>query len=204
MEDQTELLIATGNQGKLREMRAMLSSLPLRLIGLDTLRPPVVEVEETGATFAENAALKASAYAIASGKLTLADDSGLEVDALHGRPGVLSARYGGVDTPFSAKIGLLLAQIGLSPSGSRFAQFVCAVAIASPEGKILCTSAGICPGLIAETPRGEGGFGYDPVFIPDGFDRTFGELPDTIKAKISHRARAIEQIIPFLRDNNAI
>jgi XTP/dITP diphosphohydrolase len=192
------LLVATGNEGKLREFRAFLHELPVEAVGLDAFAN-VTEVEETGATFEENAELKAGQYAVQTGHVTLADDSGLEVEALDGQPGVLSARYGGVDMSFSDKISRLLAEIEKTGDVSRRACFVCAIAVADETGAIIYTATGKCSGIIAASPRGAGGFGYDPVFIPDGFSQTFGELNDAVKAKISHRARAFLQIMPFLR-----
>jgi XTP/dITP diphosphohydrolase len=158
----------------------------------------VTEVEETGITFAENAALKAVGCATQTGLFALADDSGLEVEALDNAPGVFSARYGGPDTSFAEKMIKLLDEVDKTGDSMRRARFVCAMAFANPSGEILFTTEGICNGKIALHPRGAGGFGYDPLFIPDGFDRTFGELSEAIKGKISHRARAFEQIIPFL------
>jgi len=157
------------------------------------------EVEETGSTFVENAELKAAGYALQTGLPAIADDSGLEVDALDGRPGVVSARYGGADTPFEKKIEMLLDEIKNSARPTRAARFVCAISVADENGNILETKTGICEGSIALNARGLGGFGYDPVFIPDGYDKTFGELSNEIKAKISHRGRAFREIIPFLR-----
>lgn len=197
-----KLLIATHNFGKLAELRSLLTDLPLELIGLSYFEN-VTEVEETGTTFIDNAKLKATGYAQQTGLLALADDSGLEVDALDGRPGVLSARYGG-DVGFDQKMQLLLGEMNDSVNDSRAARFVCAIAIAAPDGKILQTTEGICAGNIAKKPCGNGGFGYDPIFIPDGFNETFGELSGAVKQKISHRARSFEQIMPFLRDFIAV
>jgi len=193
------LTIATFNNGKLAEYREMLGALPVQLISLAE-HGSVSEVDETGTTFAENAELKASGYARMTGTHTLADDSGLEVAALNGRPGVLSARYGGDDLGFAGKMEMLLAEIADSGSGDRRARFVCEAAIADPDGGILLTVRGECTGTIAPGPSGSGGFGYDPIFVPDGFESTFGELSPVTKHQISHRARAFEQIIPFLRD----
>lgn len=198
-----ELLIATHNQGKVNELRAFLDGAPFDLVCLTNF-PQVTEVEETGLTFAENARLKATGYALQTGCLSLADDSGLEVEALDGRPGVLSARYGGEGTDFTEKMALLLAEIADAETATRRARFVCSIAVASPNGEILSVSDGICTGTIANTPRGSGGFGYDPLFIPDGFGQTFGELPEAVKQKISHRFRAFEEIIPFLRRFKAV
>jgi XTP/dITP diphosphohydrolase len=196
-----QILVATSNQGKLREFRSLLGDLPLDIVGLDDLEH-VIEVEETGTTFADNAVLKASGYALQAGKMTLADDSGLEVEALNGRPGVLSARYGG--STFDQKMSTLLDELDRTGDKFRRARFVAAIAIADKTGRIRHISKGFCAGKIAAKPRGNGGFGYDPLFIPDGFDQTFGELPEIIKREISHRARAFLQIMPFLRGFYAI
>lgn len=197
-----KLLIATHNPGKVAELSDMLSALPLTLISLAHF-PDIIPVEETGLTFAENSRLKALEYSRRTGFLALADDSGLEVAALDGRPGVLSARYGGDDVPFSAKIVKLLGELAGTEDTERRARFVCSISIAAAGGNIVFESEGICEGTIAAEPRGTGGFGYDPIFIPAGYDRTFGELSEWSKNKISHRARAFEQIIPFLRDLTA-
>lgn len=197
------LVVATSNEGKFREFRGLLAGLPIELVGLDEVCN-FHEVEESGETFAENAALKASGYASQAGVVTLADDSGLEVEALDGRPGVLSARYGGLGASFDEKMMKLLGEIDRTGDTERRARFVAAIAIADPSGKIVHKAAGTCSGRIAPEPRGSGGFGYDPVFMPDGYNQTFGELPDHIKREISHRGRAFLQIIPFLRGFFAI
>lgn len=189
-----ELLIATGNPGKVRELKMLLSDLPFTVRSLSNVSH--TEVEETGSTFAENAALKAIGYAKQAGMWALADDSGLEVESLDGAPGVLSARYGGSNTDYLTKIQLLLAEIGNS---ERAARFVCTIAVANPSGQLLATANGICTGRIADAPSGTGGFGYDPIFIPTGFDQSFGELASDIKSQISHRARAYREILSFLR-----
>ncbi|MFM9904887.1 MAG: RdgB/HAM1 family non-canonical purine NTP pyrophosphatase [Pyrinomonadaceae bacterium] len=199
----TILLVATNNPGKLAELEALLHDLPIRLCSLGDLES-FSEVEETGNTFLENAQLKASGYATQSGLAAIADDSGLEVEALDGRPGVLSARYGGVDTGFDEKMRMLLDELDTIGDSQRNARFVSAMAISDPTGKILHTTDGVCTGKIALQPRGDLGFGFDPLFIPDGFDKTFGELPAEIKQKISHRAGAFNRIIPFLRDFIAV
>lgn len=195
----TALLVATGNAGKIRELSQLLADAPLLLLGLRDI-PAVEDVPETGSTFAENAALKATGYALQSRHWALADDSGLEVDALDGRPGVLSARYGGADTPYSRKIEQLLAEIAAADGESRKARFVCSMAVSDPVGKVIAESIGVCEGSIELAPSGTSGFGYDPVFVPDGYDRTFGELDDAIKQQISHRARASREIIRYLLD----
>ena len=157
----------------------------------------MIEVDEVGTTFDENAILKAVGYAKQSGLLTLADDSGLEVDVLGGRPGVLSARYGG-DISFAQRMELLLDELGES-ADHRYARFVCSIALATPDGTVVARESGFCNGKIAFRPKGNNGFGYDPIFIPDGYETTFGELDDVIKASFSHRTAAFRKIIPKLR-----
>jgi XTP/dITP diphosphohydrolase len=191
------LTLGTRNPGKLAEMAELLAGVPVEIRHLDAM---ITEVEETGATFTENAAAKASDYATQTRTYVLADDSGLEVAALGGRPGVLSARYGGVETSFREKMAILLHELEVASDGDRRARFVSALAFAAPDGTLLHTVEAICSGTIATEPRGDNGFGYDPLFVPEGFDRTFGELLEREKSKISHRGRAFEQIIPFLRD----
>jgi XTP/dITP diphosphohydrolase len=193
----TELLIATGNAGKLREIRALLCDLPITLLSLADF-PTVEEVAETGSTFAENAALKALEYARQAEVLTLADDSGLEVDALEGAPGVRSARYLGEHASFTDRINALLAAVKDVKDEARSARFVCALAIASDNQELLYTTEGTCEGCIADAPRGSGGFGYDPIFVPHGFTKTFGELPVDIKNGLSHRGRALAEARTFL------
>jgi XTP/dITP diphosphohydrolase len=198
-----KLLVATTNPGKLVEINGLLSDLPIELISLNALGD-ADDIAETGSTFAENAALKASGYAGRYGLLTLADDSGLEVEELGGRPGVLTARYGGAATGFAEKMGLLLAELQETGTDNRAARFVCNAAVAGPDGQILFSAEGICTGQIAAEARGTLGFGFDPIFVPEGYDQTFGELSVDIKQKISHRSRAFAQIIPFLRDFIAV
>jgi len=193
MNSQT-LLIATKNAGKLREMREILRDvLETRRIVLRTLEefPTVSEVEEIGATFVENATLKARSYASQTNLLTLADDSGLEVEALDGAPGVLSARYGGSGLDDAARRALLLEALKGVPTEKRRARFVCVIALFDPQTEKIDAARGECFGHIAEAPRGAHGFGYDPIFIPDGYAHTFGELSVETKKRISHRARAI-------------
>jgi XTP/dITP diphosphohydrolase len=192
-----ELLIATGNAGKLREMRVLLGDLPVTLLSLADF-PIIEEVPETGSTFSENAALKALGYARQTAVLTLADDSGLEVDALADAPGVRSARYLGEHVSYSDRITTLLRTVKDVEDEARTARFVCALAIASDKEEMLYTTQATCEGRIADAPRGSGGFGYDPVFIPQGFTQTFGELPADIKNRISHRGRALAKARQFL------
>jgi XTP/dITP diphosphohydrolase len=194
-----EFLIATNNPGKIIELSELLKDLPFQLKGLRDFQH-IIKVKETGKTFAENAVLKASLYALQSNTWSLSDDSGLEIEALNGAPGVYSARYGGADLPQNEKNAKLLADLSAINVDSRRARFVCAMAIADQTGKIIFSAEGICDGKIAEIERGTNGFGYDPIFIPNGFDQTFGELSNEIKGEISHRARAISKIIRFLQD----
>jgi XTP/dITP diphosphohydrolase len=192
-----KLVLATNNAGKVREFADLLSGLPVELLSLrDAGDFP--EVEETGATFEENAVLKARGYAIQSGIWALADDSGLEIEALGNRPGVLSARYGGEGTGFDKKMEMLLAELGSTGDPDRRARFVSAIAVADERGEIKYVAEGTVSGHITVSPRGSNGFGYDPIFVPDGYEQTFGELSDDIKGQISHRSRASAKIIRFL------
>jgi XTP/dITP diphosphohydrolase len=181
-----ELLIATRNPGKLREFAAIFAGLGLRLRTLDELGIPD-EVEETGDTFAANAVLKAEGYAALSGLPALADDSGLEVAALGGAPGVYSARYGGVKG--EAQLRYLLEQLAGVPWHERLARFVCVIALARP-GHATELVEGTLPGVIELEPRGSGGFGYDPLFYLLDENCTLAELPAERKNQISHRAAA--------------
>jgi len=181
-----ELLIATHNPGKLREFAAIFAGLPLALRSLDDLGIHE-EVEETGTTFAENARLKAEGYMAMSGLPTMADDSGLEVAALGGAPGVYSARYGGVKG--EAQLRYLLDQMAHVPWHERLARFVCVIALARP-GHPTQLVEGTLPGVIEQAPRGSGGFGYDPLFYLLDEDATLAELPAERKNQISHRAQA--------------
>jgi len=194
----TPILFGTSNQHKLAELRAILGDLPYTLLGLDDIAS-APEVEETGATFAENAILKATAYARASGLLTLADDSGLEIDALGGEPGVHSARWAGIDTPYSERFRIILERLSQTPPERRTARFRCVIAIARPEG-LLTTAEGVLEGMIATEPRGVGGFGYDPILYLPAYAKTVAELPAEVKNQISHRARAAAQARQQLLD----
>lgn len=198
-----QLTIATFNRGKMAEYFQLLDGIDLHLKGLPDF-PNVTEVDESGATFAENARLKATGYALQTRSWTLADDSGLVVDVLGGRPGVLSARYGGDGQDFAGKMAMLLDEIRASGEADQRARFICEIALSDMHGTVRFEARGVCEGTIAAGPLGSGGFGYDPIFIPDGFQSTFGELSGAIKHEISHRARAFAQIIPYLRDNMAV
>jgi len=199
MNEPSELLVATNNAGKVRELERALSDLPLRLRLLRDFAS-VSEPEETGETFAENAALKALYYSAHANLLTLSDDSGLAVDALGGAPGVRSARYMGRDATYAERMTKLLEEIDAAGDVERRARFVCVIAIAEPMSGELLTFEGRCEGRIAREPRGTRGFGYDPIFIPEGHAQTFGELPDEIKQTISHRARAVAAASRHLRE----
>ena len=191
-----ELLIATNNPGKLAEFAQMFSESPLKVRSLADVGISA-DVEETGETFAENAAIKAAFYARLSGISTLADDSGLVIDHLKGEPGVRSARYAGEGAGDNERIRKVLAK--MSAAGDRSARFIAVCALAEASGKIVHTTEGTCEGSIAFEPRGANGFGYDPIFLPTGFDQTFAEMPSEIKHSISHRALAVKKMIPFLR-----
>ncbi len=185
----TLLVVATQNPGKLREMQTYLSNLTWELV----LMPAELEIEETGETFLANACLKASHVAQATGAWAIADDSGLEVQALDGAPGIYSARYGTTD---QERIGRLLDELGQELD--RSAQFVCVIALARPDGSIALTAEGICSGEILRAPRGTGGFGYDPIFYVPEQGMTFAEMPPEVKRRISHRGRAFEVLLPQL------
>lgn len=192
----TLLLIATTNPGKVAELAQLLADLPYQIVGLADLPQRLPDVEETGATFHANALLKADYYFAQTGLLTLADDSGLEVAALGGRPGVYSARYAGAGACDAAKVAKLLAELQDVPAAERTAQFVCVLALVGPG--IRETFTGICSGAIAPRSRGTNGFGYDPVFLEPESGRTFAELTISEKGRFSHRGRALAQARQFL------
>ena len=191
------LLLGTRNPGKVREIESILADCGWSFSSLQAF-PDVETPDETGATYAENAILKAGFYASATGMCALADDSGLEVEALDGAPGVFSARYAGENASDADRRALLLSELAKIPNVNRRARFVAAVAISDAKGTVLNVSEGICEGTIISSPRGDGGFGYDPLFVPDGFNQTFAELPEDIKNIISHRARALINTRDFL------
>ncbi len=184
------LVLATGNPGKLGEIQAYLEGLDIEL----ALKPDELEIEETGDTFLANACLKASHVAMATGKWAIADDSGLEVDALDGAPGIYSARYGKTD---AERIERLLVELGNELN--RQAQFVCVIAIARPDGSIALQAEGVCQGEILHAPRGSNGFGYDPIFYVPETQMTFAEMPPQVKHEISHRGRAFKALLPQLQ-----
>lgn len=187
-----KLLVATKNVGKLREYQELLQGLPVQLLSLADEQIEV-DVEESGQTFEQNASLKAQAYAARSNLPTLADDSGLEVDALNGEPGVLSARYDGPQGTDQSRYSLLLDRMRDVPFERRGARFRCVIAVAAQDWPApVIAGQGRCEGFIARQPRGEHGFGYDPVFFVPQFGLSMAELPPNIKNQISHRARAAE------------
>ena len=190
------LLVGTWNPGKIVEVKSMLEGLPIELTSLAKFRPSVVN--ETGQTFFENAALKAQGYALQTRLWTISDDSGLEVDALDGAPGVLSARFAGEEASDTERISLLLSKLSLIPEGRRTARFVCAIAVCDADGRLVYSTTGTCDGRLSFHPRGSGGFGYDPVFVPDGYHLTLAELRLEVKNQISHRARALTATRGFL------
>lgn len=195
---QPKLLIATRNPGKMREYRQLLRDVPYTLVSLDDLGI-TEEVAETGESFEENARLKARAYAARSGLLTLADDSGLEVDALGGDPGIHSARYGGdPDASDHDRVVLLLQRLEGVPWEQRAARFRCVIALASPNEEGVAV-VGAVAGMIQYEPQGEGGFGYDPVFYLPSYGQTTAQLSLEEKNRISHRAEAARKAVTELK-----
>jgi XTP/dITP diphosphohydrolase len=191
-----KVLLATRNAGKLAELRRMLADGPFEVLGLADV-PEFPEAPETGATFAENALAKARDAASATGLPSVADDSGLTVEALNGMPGVLSARWAGRHGDDVANLELLLGQLADVPDERRGAAFVCAAALVVPHG-LETVVHGEWTGRIVRAPRGTGGFGYDPIFLPDGEERTSAELTPEEKDAASHRGRAMRALLPHL------
>ena len=194
-----QILVATHNQGKLKEYREMLGDLGIsgkkvEWVSLSDLNIDL-DVEETGASFEENARLKVESYAKISGLLTLADDSGLEVDALGGEPGIYSARYGGGGLDDAGRYRLILEKLAGLPDSERSARFRCVIAIYMPSGEVI-TADGTCEGRIAHEPKGDYGFGYDPIFYVSEKKAMLAELPPDVKHQISHRGNALAAIRP--------
>jgi XTP/dITP diphosphohydrolase len=189
-----ELIIATGNKKKIEEIKRITEDLDVKVLTLDDF-PGSPEVEEDGKSFEENAVKKATAVADYAGIAALADDSGIEVDALNGAPGILSARYAGEGADDRRNVLKLLKDLqGVEERGARF---VCCLALAFPDGRVK-TFFGYAGGAIGTEPRGENGFGYDPLFYPKGHDRTFAEMTDEEKDSLSHRGNALKQLRKFL------
>lgn len=191
-----KLLIATRNRGKIAEYSDLIRALRIQWVSLEDLGI-TSEVSEDGDTFLENATIKALAYAQASGLLTLADDSGLEVAALGGQPGVRTARFGGAQLSPIERYRYLLNLMAKNPPKDRSAQFRCVIVLAK-KAEVLGKSEGVCHGHIAEQPAGQGGFGYDPVFYLPEQDKTMAQLEFDVKQRLSHRARAFTEISPLL------
>jgi XTP/dITP diphosphohydrolase len=192
-----KVLLATRNAGKLAELRRMLADGPVEVLGLADV-PDFPEAPETGATFAENALAKARDAAAATGLPSVADDSGIAVDALNGMPGVLSARWCGRHGDDLANLELLLGQLADVPDERRGGAFVCAAALVVPGGPETVVH-GEWRGRIVRAPRGSNGFGYDPIFVPEGEERTSAELSPEEKDAVSHRGRAMRALLPHLR-----
>lgn len=195
------LLVATTNKGKLAEIQTLLFGGPFEIQTLDgwsEVPPP----EERGATFDENARAKALYYAGATGQLTVAEDSGLEIDALGGAPGVQSARYGGSDTTYPEKFALIYDAMSARGSATSTARFVCALALARP-GEVVFETRATVEGRISPQPKGEGGFGYDPIFFYPPFGRTLAESGRR-KSEVSHRGQAFRALRAFLEDRNRV
>jgi XTP/dITP diphosphohydrolase len=193
-----QFLVATHNPGKVQEFAGLLADLDLTWLGLAE-QGITLDIPETGTTFYENAILKARGYAAKSGLITLADDSGLEVDGLNGRPGIYTGRYGGEGLTHSQRYQKLLAELHGLPWEARTARFRCVIVVARPDGALLGSAEGVCEGYIAETPTGTGGFGYDPVFYLPDRQKTLAQLDPAEKNQISHRGRALRKIEPLLR-----
>ena len=191
------LILATRNPGKVKEIESILSDSGWSFSSLQAF-PGIDTPAESGATYAENAILKARYYALATEMCALADDSGLEVAALAGAPGVFSARYAGENASDADRRAVLLSELAGTRDTNRRARFVSAVAISDGQGSVLNVSEGICEGTIISSARGDGGFGYDPLFVPDGYTQTFAELSENVKNRISHRARALMKTCDFL------
>jgi XTP/dITP diphosphohydrolase len=191
-----EILAATNNGHKVEEYRKLLKDLEVEIISLAEFSD-FPETIEDGATFEENAKKKALEASDFTEMPAFADDSGLEVEALGGAPGINSSRYAGPEADDAARISKLLEE--LADKANRRARFICVIAIAN-EGEVIETFRGEVSGVISEAPKGDGGFGYDPVFIPDGYNETFAELGSDVKDKISHRARAAQAAIEYIED----
>jgi XTP/dITP diphosphohydrolase len=196
----TRLLVATTNRNKTREIRHLLAGVPFEIVTLDAW-PGLEAPEETGRTFEANARAKALYYAAATGELTVAEDSGLEIEALGGAPGVESARLGGADASYPDKFALIYAALRAKGTLESPARFVCALALATRD-RIVFERRGTIDGRIAPTPKGDSGFGYDPIFFYPPYGQTLAEAGD-LKAAVSHRGEAFRALRAFLADQNA-
>lgn len=193
----TEIILASRNRKKSAEIAELLQPYGIKVTSVAEF-PDVPDVVEDGTTFAQNAAKKASEVARQLGKWAIGEDSGVKVDALDGAPGIYSARYAGEPSDDEANNRKLLAELDGVPPEKRGAGYVCHVALADPQGDVKLRVEATCRGRILDAPRGDNGFGYDPLFCIPEFHRTFGELPAVVKRHLSHRARAFEQFIPRL------
>ena len=190
------LLVATTNPNKVKEIRRVLDGADVELISLEGW-PDLVAPEETGRTFEDNARLKATYYARATGQVTVAEDSGIEIDALGGMPGVESARYAGEETSYPEKFARLYAALDRTGTRDSAARFVCALAMASPDA-ILFEARGVIEGRVAQEPAGSGGFGYDPFFFYPPYGRTLGQVTPAEKLAVSHRGQAFRKLREYL------
>ncbi|HXG78999.1 MAG TPA: RdgB/HAM1 family non-canonical purine NTP pyrophosphatase [Methyloceanibacter sp.] len=186
------IIIASHNEGKVRELAELFA--PFRIACVSAASLGLAEPEETGKSFAENAALKAVAAARAAGKPALSDDSGLEVEALGGAPGIHSARWGGKSKDFGKAMDRVHRELAAIHAAKARANFTCALALAAPDGTVRVFEGKVF-GTLTSPPRGLRGFGYDPIFVPDGYTETFGEMEPALKNKLSHRMRAFEQLM---------
>lgn len=192
------IIFATGNAGKMREIREIMADMPVEVVSMKEAGI-LADIEENGTTFVENAKIKATEIAKQTKDIVLADDSGLEVDYLNKEPGVYSARYLGEDTPYEVKNQTILDRLSGVPKEKRTARFVCAIAAALPDGKVLTTQATI-EGYIGEKPAGENGFGYDPIFMVEEYQCSTAELSEEQKNEISHRGNALRKMKALLAD----
>ena len=190
------LLVATTNPGKLREIRQVMSEVPIRLVSLADL-PPIEEPEETGTTFEENARLKAHYYSTRSGLWTVAEDSGLVIDALDGEPGVKSARFLRADATYPERFAEIYRRLDAQRDKPRTARFVAALATVE-NGKVICETTGVVEGAIADAPRGSGGFGYDPIFLYPPYGRTLAEVTEPEKVGVAHRGIAFRHFADWI------
>jgi XTP/dITP diphosphohydrolase len=191
------VVLATTNPNKLREIRSILGDVPCELVAVDAY-PPIAAPDETGRTFEENARLKARYYAAATGAMVVAEDSGLEIDALGGAPGVESARYGGADATYPEKFALIYDALRAKGQKTSRARFVCALALASADA-VLFETRGVVEGQIAPAPRGGGGFGYDPIFFYPPYACTLAEASTEQKSAVSHRGQAFRELRQYLK-----
>lgn len=195
-----ELIVATKNEGKVREFRELFSAYDIEVKSLLEFAEEINDIEETGSTFSENATIKAEAIAAQYNIAVIADDSGLEIDALNGAPGIYSARYAGDDKDDAKNLNKVMNELQGVPMEERTARFICAIAVARP-GKDTFVKHGVCEGRIALEPIGTNGFGYDPIFIPENSERTMAQHTSEQKNSISHRHRAILKLEEWLNQH---